>query len=401
MFARRSRTPRLLALAAAAIVVLLAGVWLGGHPGWIPSSVRSAFVDESASAKLVDQVVGLLQRDYYRKVNGSQLINDGLAAAVASLGDPYSHYFNPTDYRSFQSQSNPHLSGIGVSVEPAAKGLQIVEVFEGSPAARAGLSRGDVITRVGATSLAGRSSNFSGAMIRGRAGTTVSLTVISGKRHRVVTVRRADIVEPVATGRVLSFHGVRVGYVQLSSFTQGSGAELRAQVEKVLHAGARALVFDLRENGGGLLDEAVRVASIFIPDGTIVSTSGRSQPRQVFLAKGDAISTRIPVVVLVDHGTASSSEIVTGALQDRHRAKVVGTHTYGKGVFQEIQPLPNGGAIDMTVGEYFTPSGRNLGGGGVRRGAGITPDVFAATNPRSRVDTALRTAEQTVVAELR
>jgi carboxyl-terminal processing protease len=401
VFARRSRTPRLLALAAAAIVVLLAGVWLGGHPGWIPSSVRGAFVDESANAKLVDQVVGLLQRDYYRKVDGSKLVNDGLAAAVASLGDPYSHYFNPTDYRSFQSQSDPHLSGIGVSVEPATKGLLIVEVFDGSPAARAGLSRGDVITRVGATSLAGRSSSFSGAMIRGRAGTTVTLTVISGKRHRVVSVRRADIVEPVATGRVLPFHGLRVGYVQLSSFTQGSGAELRARVEKVLHGGARALVLDLRENGGGLLDEAVRVASIFIPDGTIVSTSGRSQPRQVFLAKGDAIPTRIPVVVLVDHGTASSSEIVTGALQDRHRAKVIGTHTYGKGVFQEVQPLPNGGAIDMTVGEYFTPSGRNLGGGGVRRGAGITPDVFASTNPRSRVDTALQKAEQTVVAELR
>jgi carboxyl-terminal processing protease len=401
VFARRSRTPRLLALAAATIVVLLAGVWLGGHPGWIPSSVRSAFVDESANAKLVDQVVAMLQQDYYRKVNGSQLVNDGLAAAVASLGDPYSHYFNPSDYRSFQSQSDPHLSGIGVSVEPAKNGLQIVEVFDGSPAARAGLSRGDVITRVGATPLAGRSANFSGGMIRGRAGTTVTLTVISGKRHRVVSVKRADIVEPVATGRVVSFHGVRVGYVQLTSFTQGSGAELRARVEKVLRGGARALVLDLRENGGGLLDEAVKVASIFIPDGTIVSTSGRSQPRQVFLAKGGAISATIPVVVLVDHGTASSSEIVTGALQDRHRAKVVGTHTYGKGVFQEIQPLPNGGALDMTVGEYFTPSGRNLGGGGVRRGAGITPDVFAATNPRSRVDTALRTAEQTVVAELR
>jgi len=383
------------------LVVLLAGVWLGGHPGWIPSSVRSAFVDESAGSKLVDQVVGLLQRDYYRKVNGSQLVNDGLAAAVSSLGDPYSHYFSPTDYRSFQSQSDPHLSGIGVSVEPAAKGLQIVEVFDGSPAALAGLSRGDVIARVGATWLAGRSAAFSGAMIRGRAGTTVTLTVISGKGRRVISVKRADIAQPVAAGHVVRFHGVKIGYVQLTSFTQGSGAAVRAQVDKVLHAGARALVLDLRENGGGLLEEGVRVASIFIPDGTIVSTSGRSQPRQVFLARGGAISSAIPLVVLVDHGTASSSEIVTGALQDRHRAKVVGTHTYGKGVFQEIQPLPNGGALDMTVGEYFTPSGRNLGGGGVRRGAGITPDVFAATKPHSRVDTALRTAEQTLVAELR
>jgi carboxyl-terminal processing protease len=170
-------------------------------------------------------------------------------------------------------------------------------------------------------------------------------------------------------------------------------------VNKVLRRGARAIILDLRENGGGLLEEAVNVASIFIPDGTIVSTDGRSQPRQVYLAKGGAISAAIPVVVLVDHGTASAAEIVTGALQDRHRAVVVGTHTYGKGVFQEIEPLPNGGALDFTVGEYFTPSGRNLGGGGVRRGAGITPNVYASTNLRSKVDTALQVAERTVAAE--
>ena len=144
----------------------------------------------------------------------------------------------------------------------------------------------------------------------------------------------------------------------------------------MLHAGAQALILDLRGNGGGLLDEAVKVASIFIPDGTIVSTDGRSQPRQVYVAKGDAIAPRIPMVVLVDRGTASAAEIVTGALKDRGRAKVVGTHTYGKGVFQEIETLPNGGALDITVGEYFTPSGRNLGGGGVREGAGIPPDVY-------------------------
>ncbi len=169
----------------------------------------------------------------------------------------------------------------------------------------------------------------------------------------------------------------------------------------MLHKGARALILDLRENGGGLLDEAVNVASIFVPDGTIVSTAGRSQPRQVYLAKGGAISGSIPVVVLVDRDTASAAEIVTGALQDRHRALVVGTHTYGKGVFQEIQALPNGGALDITVGEYFTPNGRNLGGGGVKEGAGITPNVYAASNPRARVDAALVTAERTVAGQVR
>jgi carboxyl-terminal processing protease len=169
----------------------------------------------------------------------------------------------------------------------------------------------------------------------------------------------------------------------------------------VLREGAKALILDLRENGGGLLQEAVNVGSIFIPDGTIVSTDGRAQPRQVYLAKGGAISTKIPMVVLVDRDTASAAEIVTGALQDRARAKVVGTHTYGKGVFQEIEPLSNGGALDLTVGEYFTPNGRNLGGGGVRQGAGIKPNVYVAANPRARGDHALAVAERVVAAELR
>ena len=168
----------------------------------------------------------------------------------------------------------------------------------------------------------------------------------------------------------------------------------------MLHDGARGLILDLRENGGGLLNEAVNVASVFIPDGTIVSTDGRAQPRQVYMAKGNAIAPKIPMVVLVDQGTASAAEIVTGALQDRGRAKVVGTHTYGKGVFQEIEPLSNGGALDFTVGEYFTPSGRNLGGGGVRRGAGIQPNIYAFTKSTAKTDTALTVAEKTVAAEL-
>jgi carboxyl-terminal processing protease len=121
----------------------------------------------------------------------------------------------------------------------------------------------------------------------------------------------------------------------------------------------------------------------------------------VYTAKGGAISTSIPVVVLVDRGTASAAEIVTGALQDRGRATVVGTHTYGKGVFQEIEPLPNGGALDITVGEYFTPNGRNLGGGGVREGAGLKPNVYAIDNPHTSPDEALRVAERTVAAKLR
>ena len=153
-------------------------------------------------------------------------------------------------------------------------------------------------------------------------------------------------------------------------------------------------MLDLRANGGGLVEEARLIASIFIAQGTIVSTRGRTQPSQTITATGDAISPTIPMVVLVDHNTASASEIVTAALQDHHRATVVGTHTFGKGVFQEEEPLSNGGALDITVGEYFTPNGRNLGGGGVKQGAGITPEVPSRTTsstPRRGSNVALNT----------
>jgi carboxyl-terminal processing protease len=199
----------------------------------------------------------------------------------------------------------------------------------------------------------------------------------------------------------VNYKGTKIGLLSLTAFTDGSGDELRGDVRKVLSEGAQALVLDLRENGGGLLNEAVNVASIFIPDGTIVSTHGRSQPRQVYMAKGNALAPRIPMVVLVDRDTASAAEIVTGALKDRGRATVVGTHTYGKGVYQEILPLTNGGALDITVGEYFTPNGQNLGGGGVREGGGIQPNVYAVDNPHAPGDQALTVAERAVAAKTR
>jgi carboxyl-terminal processing protease len=195
-------------------------------------------------------------------------------------------------------------------------------------------------------------------------------------------------------------NGHKIGWAHLSSFTSGAHGELGSAVRKLVSDGAEGIVLDLRGNGGGLLNEAVQIASIFVPDGRIVSTKGRARPEHVYNATGGAISSKIPVAVLVDENSASASEIVTGALQDRKRATVVGTHTYGKGVFQEIERLSNGGALDITVGEYFTPSGRNLGGGGVSKGAGITPDVQAEDNPKTKPDEALDKALETVASKL-
>jgi carboxyl-terminal processing protease len=400
MVSRPSRGPRLALAVLAGVALLLLGIWLGGHPSWLPGGLRNTLVGNS-NAQLVNEELGIITRNYYRSVNRGQLLNKGMAAMAASLNDPYSRYYDPSAYRSFLSQSNPHLSGIGIDVLPDPRGLRVVDVFPHSPAARGGLAHGDVIVKVGATPLGGRSAEFASRLIKGPAGTRVVLTVVRGRHPRVVTITRANLVVPVASGQIVNYHGVKLGDVRLTAFSDGAGAELRGDVNRVLRSGARGLILDLRENGGGLLTEAVNVASIFVPDGTIVSTAGRSQPRQVYLAKGGAISTAIPMVVLVDRDTASAAEIVTGALQDRGRAKVVGTHTYGKGVFQEIEPMSNGGALDITVGEYFTPNGHNLGGGGVREGAGIAPNVYAANDPAAAGDHALSVAEQVVAAQVR
>jgi len=395
-------------LRVVAVVLLLAvGLWFGGHPSWLPSPLRNVFVSQTANQKLEDQVMSLLSKDYYKPVNVKSLentaTNSGLEAAVQTLKDPYSHYYPPSLYKSFQNEMTPQVVGIGVDVgsEPVADGTQIEEVFQGSPAAKAKLRSGDVITAVDGKSLAGLSVDASGKLIRGNAGTKVKLTVLRDKRHFDVTITRENVLVPVAASALLHYKGKKLGYLEFTQFAQDSAAELRGQVRKMLADGAQGLILDLRDNPGGLVRQAIGVASIFIKDGTIVTTRGRNQPTTVYMALGDAIAPKIPLTVLVDRGTASSAEIVTGALKDHHRATVIGTHTYGKGVFQQIQPVNGGGALDITVGEYFTPNGQNLGAGGVKEGPGIKPNIYVYDNPQNPGKRAIDVAEQTLAGEIK
>jgi len=407
VFTKRSRFPYRRWLAGlAAVVLLLIGVWFGGHPSWLPGPLRNAFVAKTANERLVQTTLNLIAKDYYRKVDTKKLLNTGLEAAVASLNDPYSHYFPPALYTSFQQETNPQVAGIGVevAVQPVHNGIEVEEVIQGSPAAKAGLRHGDIITAVGANSLKGKTVDQGSKLIRGNIGTPVKLTILRDGKSRTLTITRANVTVPVASSKLLNYRGKRLGYLEFSQFTEGSADELRQQVKAMLKRHAQGLILDLRDNPGGLLAQAVGVASLFIKSGTIVTTRGRSQPTTVYTALGDAIAPKIPMVVLVDRGTASSAEIVTGALKDRGRAKVVGTHTYGKGVFQELMPLAGGAALDLTVGEYFTPNGHNLaaGGvkGGVKEGRGIAPNVYVYDNPNAPGTHALKVAESTVAAEI-
>jgi carboxyl-terminal processing protease len=196
--------------------------------------------------------------------------------------------------------------------------------------------------------------------------------------------------------------GRKLAVVALATFaTPGAHAQVYSAVKRRVKQGAQGIVLDLRHNGGGLVKEAQLVASLFLRDGKIVSLRGRGVAPETLNATGDPLAAKTPLVVLVDRDTASASEIVTGALQDHHRAKVVGTRTFGKGVFQEVIQLDNGGALDITAGQYFTPDGRNLGGNGVNTGAGLQPDVKAKDDPKTTPDEALDRALHVLAAEIR
>jgi carboxyl-terminal processing protease len=388
------------AIVALLVVVLLGGVWLGGHPDDLPGFARDAFVADHQQ-RLIDVAAERIQHDYYRRVSGSELVNASITGMVADLHDRFSQYLAPREYRTFLRSSSQQFSGVGMTVENVSRGLRVVEVFDQSPAHRAGIAPGDVITAVNGRSIAHLAEDAATSLIKGKPGTNVRLTLLRGGHTRTVNVTRATVSVPVVASRMYTSGGNKVGWVALEEFNAGAHGEVRTAIDRLLKQGARGLVFDLRDNGGGLVEEAQLVASAFLPEGAvIVTTRGRTQPTETLTASGSPIPARIPLEVLVNRATASAAEIVTGALQDHKRAIVVGTHTFGKGVFQEVTQLPNGGALKITVGEYFTPNGRNLGGGGIREGAGITPDISVRAQRVPGHDPTLDAGLRAVAAKL-
>lgn len=403
----RRRWPLVLAGLVAAIAMVLVGIWLGGHPSDLPAPLRSSVFERRAQNQpATEQALDLLSTRFFRPIDRAKLVDLGLAKMVQSLNDPYSRYIDPASRQASETGNEEPVVGIGIAVRADPKGLRVIDVLEHSPAAGAGVTRGDLIVKVGSTPLAGRDETYGVDLIRGRAGTTVTLTLLRDGTEHEVQVKRARTERPVVSERMLSHDGVDIGYLQLTGFSAGAGEELRTATETALHDHAQALMLDLRGNGGGLIREAITVASIFIEHGTIMSAVERGRARRVYDAYGDALAPRLPLALLVDHRTASAAEIVTAALQDHRRAKVVGTRTHGKGEFQLTLPLSNGGALDISIGQFFTPDGRNLGGsasasggGGGGGEAGIAPNIDVPDNSDTKTDEALATAERTVAAE--
>jgi carboxyl-terminal processing protease len=365
------------------VLLLVLGIWVGGrHPGWLPGPVRGALVGDTHSA-VVKEAIDDVHDSYYRKIPEDQIADDAIEGIVRRLDDRFSNYFSPAEYKRFKDSQHSEFSGIGLAVSADRRGLRVETVYDGSPAKRAGIRPGDVIVAAAGKDLMGRNEDEAVSFIKGPPGSRVKVTWLRGTKRFTKTITRSTVSVPVVASETDRAGSCKAGVVRLAQFSSGAHAELYAALKREQKRGAKVFVLDLRGNGGGLVSEAQLVASAFLRSGKIVTTKGRSVPERTLNATGDPVVPTQPLVVLVDKGTASASEIVTGALQDRHRAKVVGERTFGKGVFQQVIELSNGGALDITAGQYFLPSGRNLGGKGVTTGSGIQPDVKAKDDPKT------------------
>jgi len=368
------------------LAALAGGLYLGGHPERLPRFAQDVFVDDDRA--LQAEIAEKIEGSFYKSVDAERLRERSLKGTVEALDDPFSQYLPPNEAQQFAQAVEGEFEGVGMTVDEDRRGLRVLNSFPGSPARKAGIRKGDLISAVNGRSLAGVDSRVATGRIKGPAGTSVKLEVATGSaKPRTVRVERAKIDIPLVEGSLRERGGKTLGVVRLASFSSGAHGELRAAIDRLRARGAEGIVLDLRGNGGGLLREAVLVSSQFIEEGEIVSVRGRTRPNRTEDAQGDAIDEDIAVVVLVDGGSASASEITAGALRDRGRASLVGQRTFGKGLVQEVEPLSNGGVLDLTVANYYLPSGKTIP---LRKG--LRPQVGARDNPRTARDEALPVA---------
>jgi carboxyl-terminal processing protease len=391
----RFRTPVI--AATSAVIAFFVGLLLGGHPSWLPGPLRDVFVDDQLATRA--QVIHDIQQSFYKPVKKSSLEEASLKAIVASLHDRYSEYFTPAEAKAFTQSINGQFEGVGMTIDSSStkKGLLVRMVFEGSPAKQAGITPGDLIVAVNGKTTLGRPADVSTGLIRGPAGTSVTLGV---KHHgtapmRSLKVERKQIDVPLVQSKIVQRGGRKLAVIRLFQFSKGAHDQVRAAVEKAFAKGAKGIVLDLRGNPGGELIEGRDVPSLFVDKGLIVSTRGRHSPEQKLYATGNAIAPTIPMVVLVDRGSASAAEIAAGALRDDGRATIVGEKTFGKGVFQQVEQLHDGGLLKLTIGSYYLPKGENLAGDG------INPQVRAHDNPKTKRDEALPVALRALQAKLK
>jgi len=341
--------------------------------------------NEAAMPLLIDQVRKALADGYYRSVPQSVLGLHSVGEMISALRDPYTEYLGASEYKLLEHETASSYSGIGVGILPSSSGLVVASLHPGGPASKAGVRVGDTIVSVDGQPVANLGMAQVLSRFTGPVGSRVRIDLRRAGESMNFTVRRAVVRAPTVEARLVSFGGHRWGVVRLSTFNFGATPVLAHEVKRLQSAGAHGLVLDLRGNPGGLFTQAVSVASLFLDHGIVVSVIAAHHPLQVLHARPGAI-TKLPLVVLVDRYSASSSEIVAAALKENGRATLIGQRTYGKALVQALDPLANGDALELTVAHYYTPLGADISS------RGVIPQIHAVDDPGTPDDEALAVA---------
>ena len=320
---------------------------------------------------LFGEVLENIQNDYVDDVDQSDMMDSAINGVLQSL-DPYSAYMSPELFEEMQTDTRGEFGGLGIEIGMEAGVVKVISPIDDTPAAKAGIKAGDYIVKIGNEQVQGKSLLEAVKLMRGPVGTSIELTVRRKKVKKPLEFKiERKIIEVQSVSSKIIGEEKNLGYIRLKSFNENSDKQfLKSVKEFEKKSKIKGYVFDLRNNPGGLLTQAINITDFFLEDGEIVSTKGRkvSETRKFFARKGDEINGK-PIVVLINNGSASASEIFAGALKDHKRAIILGENSYGKGSVQSIIPLRNGGGIRLTISKYYLPSGKSISE------VGVTPDI--------------------------
>ena len=318
---------------------------------------------------LFAEVLEKIQNEYVEEVDQAEIIDSAINGALQSL-DPFSAYMNPKVFEESQSETSGEFGGLGIEVSMESGVIKVITPIDDTPAAKAGVKAGDYIVKINGEQVQGKTLMEAVNLMRGPEGTSIEITVRrKGLRKAKIFKITREIIEIKSV--ISKIVDNKVGYLRLRAFNENSSSQLKKEISKIeKNKKLVGYILDLRNNPGGLLSQAVTISDFFLNDGEIVSTKGRKkrENRKFFAKKGDKIDGK-PLIVLINNGSASASEIVAGALQDQKRAILLGETTFGKGSVQSIIPLKNRGAIRLTISKYYLPSGKSISE------VGVVPDI--------------------------
>jgi len=346
-----------------------------------PGPARAAEVDQ----KLINETLAQLRGNWYGELPSSEALTNGaIRGMVAALGDDFTAYVEPKYAKMLEDDASGSFEGIGATLRSVnGAGIQIVRVFEGFPAAKAGVQSGDAIESVNGVKVATLSATEVAALIRGPGGTPVTLRLRRADTPKPfeITVVRGKIVIPLVTSKMIGTGADKIGYVSLYDFSANARQQLEPRIRELLDQKPKGLILDLRDNPGGLLSQAVEVGDLFLPEGDFIIERDQAGNVKRLGTTNSGIAQAIPLAVLVNGGSASASEIVAGAIQDYGRGQIIGETTFGKGSVQLPKTLSNGAQLRITIERWFTPKDRAI------HGTGVAPDITVArTNDDSKAN---------------